>query len=103
MTPTNDTFIRGERVYVKSDQGNWIEVQIISVDNSRREANFEVVANTNLKANNISFERLRKTDPSNSSGGKKTFSNRMKNGTNSLKNFKKKGFKKKNRSLKKLL
>jgi hypothetical protein len=104
--PTNDNFTPGEIVYGKAYDGSWVQVRITSVDNSARNANLEVVANTNLKPTNIPFDRLSKTDPSypsNSMGGKLTFSNKMKNRTKSLKVFKKKSIKKQNRSLKKLV
>jgi hypothetical protein len=104
--PANDNFTPGEIVYGKADDGSWVQVRITSVDNSARNANLEVVANTNLKPTNIPFDRLSKTDPSypsNSMGGKLTFSNKMKNRTKSLKVFKKKNIKRQNRSLKKLV
>jgi len=100
--PTNDSFIPGETVYVQDDDGKWVQVRITDVHDTEGTADFQLVANPARKGTNYSFELLRKTDPSNSRGGKLTFSNRMKNRRKSLKNFKK-GFKRQNRSLKKIL
>lgn len=102
--PTNDNFTTGEIVYVQDDNENWVQVRITEVHDTEGTADFQLVADPAVKGTNYSFKLLRKTDPSypsNSTGGKKTFSNRMKNRTKSLKVFKKKNIRRQNRSFKK--
>jgi exosome complex RNA-binding protein Csl4 len=103
VQPTNDTFKTGDIVYAQIYAGGWVQVRITDVHDTEGTADFQLVADTNLKATNVPFDRLSRTDPTKTMGGKLTFSNRVKNGRKSLKNLKKKSFKRKNRSLKKIV
>jgi len=101
--PANDSFKVGDIVYARDGRNTtnrtWLQLRITGVDNDAKRATFEKVDDpSGIGAAN--FRSLIKTDPTKTMGGKKTFSNRMKNRRKSLKNFKK-GFKRQNRSLKK--